>query len=108
MTSGSSCSERVVKPLRSANRTVTVRRSASPVKAGMVGAGATGAGRNGSGEAEGDGGGAAGSASIGWDVAPCFCPHFGQNAKSGGQAQPQRAQRAGWRAPHFGQNANSA
>ena len=54
-------------------------------KGRVVGAGAAGAGRNGSGEAAGDGG-AAGRASNGWGVAPCFCPHFGQNAKSGGQA----------------------
>ena len=37
-------------------------RSASPVRAGMVGSGATGTGRNGSGDAEGGGGGAAGDA----------------------------------------------
>jgi len=78
-----------------------VRRSASvaePAGAGLVTGGSAAAG--------GLGGGTAGA--DGWGEAPCFWPHFGQNAKSGGQAKPQLAQAVGWRAPHFGQNEKSA
>src|SRR5262245_10087993 len=89
--SGSSRSPSDVKPDTSANSTVTSRRSASAdadVGVGRVAGLATA-------------GGGAGFASR--DV-----PHFGQNAKSGAQANPQDAHSTGKRRPHFGQNAKPA
>jgi hypothetical protein len=91
---------------RSANRTVTVRRSASP--SGTEGAGATRRDRSPGGEGGAATGTVARGSWIGSGVAASFCPHFGQNAKSAAQAKPQPMQRKGWRAPHFGQNENSA
>src|SRR5262249_6417938 len=86
---GSSRSLSDVKPETSANRTVTRRRSASPV-------GETAAGRA-TGTVATTGGGAG--------AASRDAPHFGQKTKSGSQANPHAAQFLGRRLPHLGQKA---
>src|SRR2546425_7328246 len=86
--SGSERSLSAVKPERSANSTVTGRRSASAPWLGDVAAGPRVADT-----------GSTGRAAVNAD------PHFGQNAKSWAHTKLHAGQAAGSLRPHFGQNA---
>ena len=89
ISSGSSCSLSEVKPLRSANSTVTGRRSASasgPASCGgrPLPSPATTEALAVPAATAGTGGGAAGRA-VGFGAPATAAPHWGQNAKSGAQ-----------------------
>src|SRR6266496_5201697 len=101
--SGSRVSASLVKPDRSANSTVTGRRSPSAPSLGVarrLAASMAGAPEH---------------SLLAWvrlsagdGRAVSEEPHFGQKAKSAGQAKPQDGQAASSLLPHFGQKAKSA
>src|SRR5581483_687763 len=122
--SGSSRSDSAVKPVRSAKRTVTCRRSASgPAGAAEAGLASTSADA----AADADGAAGTGGTGEGGDArvagaledavvagpgvpagvgAARALPQRGQKAKEGSHASPHAGQGAGRRCPQRGQNAN--
>src|SRR5882757_4214933 len=114
MTSGSSRSLIAVKPLRSANSTVMVRRFASVSTLWGVGRDPRTVSTTGFGIGAGWTPIGTVAGIVGDDGFRClpastasstWAPHFGQYVKSGAHTWPQPGHAFGCFAPHFGQNA---